>query len=132
MQKKLDVCALPKQNKFCDPDGYDIIPICMLRVYLDPDYDSSIEEYYELDHESNRSRSPVMQKKPNSSLQNNDIERQIGQTLPSTRSWPTKPRDIPSRDKNTISTIPQYHDHDTTQYNVDPPNVNYNSIYSCE
>ena len=25
----LDVCAFPKQTKFCDPDGYDIIPIRM-------------------------------------------------------------------------------------------------------
>ena len=30
----LDVCALPKQTKFVDPDGYDIIPIRMTNSSL--------------------------------------------------------------------------------------------------
>src|SRR5271156_2648216 len=50
----ITTCALPKQTQFCDPDGYDIIPIRMLRVYHNPedsssDSDSSIDEYYEMD-----------------------------------------------------------------------------------
>ena len=51
----LDVSLVPKPIQFCDEDGYDIVPIRMLRVYMDSDdtssdNESSIKEYYEIDH----------------------------------------------------------------------------------
>ena len=86
---------MPKPTQFCDENGYDIVPIQMLRVYMDSydtssDNESSIEEYYEMDYNPNSSRMSEMQERWLVSLQKNAEERQIGNVLPTIVSWPTK------------------------------------------
>ena len=41
----LTTCALPKPTKFCDEDGYDIVPIRMIGAILGNE--PSHEEFYE-------------------------------------------------------------------------------------
>ena len=45
----LDVCALPKLARFCDQDGYDIIPIQMMDVFKPKE--NSPEEFYDAKNE---------------------------------------------------------------------------------
>ena len=45
----LTTCALPKPTKFCDEDGYDIIPIRMIGSILGNE--PSHEEFYEVKEE---------------------------------------------------------------------------------
>lgn len=45
----LDVCAFPKQTRFCDPDGYDIIPILMMDFLKQKE--PSKEEFYDVENE---------------------------------------------------------------------------------
>ena len=90
----LDVCALPRPTQFCDPDGNGIIPIQMLRVYHNLedsswDYDSSIEEYYEMDRDPHTSRIAETTDEKSSFMQNHGAERQIGNTSPSKTSLST-------------------------------------------
>ena len=87
----LDVCTLPRPTQFCDPDGNDIIPIRMLRVYHNLedsslDYDSSIKKYYKMDHDPHTSRTAETTDEKSSFMQNHGTERQIGNTSPSKTS----------------------------------------------
>ena len=41
----IDVSALPRPTKFCDPDGYDIIPIRMIEVVQSSSEYTSSEDY---------------------------------------------------------------------------------------
>ena len=112
----LSTCALPKQTQFCDPDGYDIIPIRMIRVYLDSDdtssdHDGSMEEYYETDHISNPSPILEMHEECNDSLKNNAEEKQNENFLPSAQSWPTESADNQSKDHVTMTTTLQHRIH---------------------
>ena len=50
----LDVCALPKQTKFVDPDGYDIIPIRMTNSSQQKE--PSKEEYLDAQNKMEQSK----------------------------------------------------------------------------